>query len=276
MDEMTTAMLQQIQEVEQKDEHQVLAELAGETIAEYIYETEVWNPKTKRKDRKVRLSWVGVREVARSRGNIMLSDPAITDLDDAVRIVVKATDLTRNFTVFGGCHQPKRMKVNDVDKPTGEITGFHYEDDPYYFTKGLSKAQRNAMNPCIPADYAVKMIDRFLRSSGRPPLLANPADKQKPPVKEPPQKIAEKSATPPPPAPTKQAVNMAKEKWDKITKEQVSTYPLLEQVFWDLTKKQPAELYKELGGGTRNDMTIPAWEAFLALKEIFAPQEKQP
>jgi len=276
MDEMTNAMLAQIQEVEQKDERQVLAELAGETIAEYIYETEVWNPKTKRKDRKVRLSWVGVREVARSRGNIMLSDPIITDTEDgAVRIVVKATDLTRNFTVFGGCHQPKRMKVNDVDRASGEITGSHLEDDPYYFTKGLSKAQRNAMNPCIPADYAVKMIDRFLRSSGRPPLLANPADKQRPPVKTPPPKIAPQGTTPPP-APTKQTSNMQRERWDKVTKEQVATYPLLEQVFWDLTKKQPAEMYKELGGGTRNDMTSPAWESFLSLKERFVPKENQP
>jgi len=36
MDEMTAAMLDQIQEIEQKDERQVLAEMAGETIEEYI------------------------------------------------------------------------------------------------------------------------------------------------------------------------------------------------------------------------------------------------
>jgi len=36
MDEMTPAMLSRIQETEQKGERQVLAELAGETIEEYI------------------------------------------------------------------------------------------------------------------------------------------------------------------------------------------------------------------------------------------------
>jgi len=36
MDELTAAMLAQIQEIEQKDERQVLAELAGETIEEYV------------------------------------------------------------------------------------------------------------------------------------------------------------------------------------------------------------------------------------------------
>ncbi|MDD5701390.1 MAG: hypothetical protein PHU23_04990 [Dehalococcoidales bacterium] len=267
MDEMTNAMLAQIQEVEQKDERQVLAELAGETIAEYIYETHVWDPKQKTNVRKVKLSWVGVREVARSRGNIMLSDPVITELDDAVRIVVKATDLTRNFTVFGGCHQPKKMKVNDVDKKTGEITGSHLEDDPYYFTKGLSKAQRNAMNPCIPADYAVKMIDRFLRAAGKPPLIANtgksPGSKTAPHgpdqtyKKEPPKSLIK-----------------PREEWDKITKTQIIDYASLEKVFWDLTKKQPAALYAELGGGTRSDMTTPAWESFLILKERFVPNQE--
>jgi hypothetical protein len=36
MDEITAAMRAQTQEIEQKDERQVLAELAGETIEEYI------------------------------------------------------------------------------------------------------------------------------------------------------------------------------------------------------------------------------------------------
>lgn len=268
MDEMTAAMLAQIQEVEQKDERQVLAELAGETIEEYIYETEVWDwvpqpdgKRKKQKVRKVKLSWVGTREVARSRGNIVLSDPIVTDTDDAVRIIVKATDLTRNFSVFGGCHQPKKMKVNDFDKETGEIVGSHLEDDPFVFQKGLSKAQRNALNPCIPADYAVKMIDRFLRAAGKQPLLGVPGKKGLP------QKTA------PPPATKQPAKSQVRprEEWDRITKDQVPDYPALERIFWEFTKRQPAEMYRELGGGGRNDMTIPAWEAFLTLKERFTP-----
>ncbi|MDD4984893.1 MAG: hypothetical protein PHQ43_03750 [Dehalococcoidales bacterium] len=272
MDEMTAAMLAQIQEIEQKDERQVLAELAGETIEEYIYETEVWDwvpqpdgKRKKQKVRKVKLSWVGTREVARSRGNIILSDPIVTDTEDAVRIIVKATDLTRNFSVFGGCHQPKKMKVNDFDRESGEITGSHLEDDPFVFQKGLSKAQRNALNPCIPADYAVKMIDRFLRASGKQPLLAAPGRKG----------ITQKTGQ----QPARSQIKPRPE-WDKITKAQVPDYPTLERLAWDLCKLQPAQMYKELGGGNRNDMTIPAWEAFLTLKERFVPastaaQEKE-
>lgn len=273
MDEMTAAMLAQIQEVEQKDERQVLAELAGETIEEYIYETEVWDwmpqpdgKRKKQKVRKVKLSWVGTREVARSRGNIVLSDPIVADTEDAVRIIVKATDLTRNFSVFGGCHQPKKMKVNDFDKETGEIVGSHLEDDPFVFQKGLSKAQRNALNPCIPADYAVKMIDRFLRASGKQPLLSAPGRKGMP----------QKTGQPPAPKQPPKSQIKPREEWDKITKEMVPDYPSLERIFWDLCKRQPAEMYRELGGGTRNDMTIPAWDAFLALKEMFAPSSPSP
>jgi len=38
MDDMTALMLQQIKEVEERDEQQVLAELAGEAVGEFVYE----------------------------------------------------------------------------------------------------------------------------------------------------------------------------------------------------------------------------------------------
>ncbi|KKN35588.1 hypothetical protein LCGC14_0781980, partial [marine sediment metagenome] len=41
VDEISAAMLAQIQEIEQKDEDQVLKELAGESVPEFIYTTEV-------------------------------------------------------------------------------------------------------------------------------------------------------------------------------------------------------------------------------------------
>jgi len=261
MDEISSVLLQNIQEVEQKDERQVLAELAGETLQEYIYETEVteWvlgkdNRKHKEKVRKVKLSWVGTREVARSRGNIVLSEPEITDVGDNLRVVVKATDLLRNFTVYGGCQVPKKMKVNDWDNTTGEIVSSHLEDDPFIFQKGLSKAQRNALSSCIPADYASRMIDRFLRQGGKQPLL-----KQSKALT---QQPAKKSDIKP------------RSEWDKIAREQVKDYPTLQRILWDLAKIQPAEMYQELGGGSINDMTIPVWQAFVTLKEHYVPLDQ--
>lgn len=62
--------------------------------------------------------------------------------------------------------------------------------------------------------------------------------------------------------------------WDKITREDVSSYPKLETVFHNLTDKQPKEMYVELGVGSRNDMTITAWDAFITLRERFAPHKE--
>ena len=182
-DDMDRVMLKQIAEIEQKDESQVLAELAGEQIEEMIYTVEVYDRKKKQLVQKARLSWAGTKEVARSRGNIVLAEPVVTDLDATIRIMVKATDLTRNFTVFGGCQQPRKMKINDVDKRTGEIYGHHFEDDAYCFQKGLSKCQRNALTVCIPADYAARCITRFLKVTGKSKQLPQEAKKAKAPAK---------------------------------------------------------------------------------------------
>lgn len=263
MDEITAAMLQNIREIEQRDENQILAELAGETISEYIYETEVWDwviqpdgKRKKQKVRKVKLSWVGTRETARAKGNIVASDPVVTDLDDAIRIVVKFTDLANNFSVFGGCHQPRKMKVNDWDQETSEIKGTHLEDDPFCFQKGLSKAQRNGLTACIPADWSAKMIDRFLKASkGQKGHYIQQGRGSGTPV------------------PRLKSQMKPQAEWEKITKEMVPDFPRLESLMWDLAKLQPRDMYKELGGGSRNDMTIPAWDAFQTLKARFCPVE---
>lgn len=263
MDELTAGMVAQIHEIEQKDENQVMAELAGEAIEEYIYETWVKDPKTKQRVRKVNLSWVGTREVARNRGNIVLDPPDITETEDSWRFVVRATDLLRNFTVFGGCHQLKKMKVNDVDESSGEITGSHLEVDDYSFQKGLSKCQRNALKLCIPGEYAARMIDRFLRAAGKQPLL--PQAKGETTARgrrQPPQRTG----------PAKSDIK-PREEWDKVTQMEVPDFPHLETIIWNLCKLQPKDMYAELGGGNRSDMTIPAWQAFLTLKERYAPVE---
>jgi hypothetical protein len=257
MDEMTQAMLAQIKEIEEKDENQILAELAGATISEYIYETIVdeyvadpaTGKKHKQKVRKVKLSWVGTRETARNRGNLVLSEPLITETDEEFRIIFKATDLTHNFVVFGGTHQPKKMKVNDYDKDTGEFKGSHLEEDPYAFQKGLSKAQRNAFTNVIPADYSAKMIDRFLTAGRKAPQITQGS-------KQPPQNQNQQ----------KRRETKPKADWDRITPQMVPDYATLETLIWNLAKLQPADMYKKLGGGSRSQMTITAWQAFLQLK----------
>ena len=251
METMDKNLIRQISEIEQRDEAQIVAELAGEQLQEMIYTVEIWDKKSRQMLKKPRLSWAGIKEVARGKGNIMLSEPIVTDLEDTIRVMVKATDLERNFTVFGGCQQPRKMKINDIAKDgSGEILGSHLEDDAFAFQKGLSKCQRNALTLCIPADYAAKCITRFLKASGTKLI---------------PQDTRSRKAAAPKIKP--------RAEWDKITPEMVPDFPHLEPLIWNLCKVQPAEMYRELGVGSRNDMTIPAWDAYLTLKQRFVPDE---
>ena len=251
MDEMDAVLIKQISAIEQRDEAQIMAELAGEQLEEMTYTVEVWDRKSRQTVKKARLSWGGTKEVARHRGNIMLSEPIVTDLEDTIRIMVKATDLERNFTVFGGCQQPRKMKVNDYAKDgSGEILSTHLEEDAFAFQKGLSKCQRNALTLCIPADYAAKCITRFLKASGTKLISQDTRSR----------KAAAPKIKP-------------RAEWDKITPDMVPDFPHLEPLIWNLCKVQPAEMYRELGVGSRNDMTIPAWDAYLTLKQRFVPDE---
>lgn len=240
MDEVNTIMLQQIKEVDERDEAQILAELAGETLDEYIYETT--DKRTGK--RKVKLSWIGTREVARDKGNIALSDPIINDHDGFVRIIVRATDLKRNFTVFGGCHQPKQQKVKVFDKDGHEV-GSQLQDDDYYFTKGLSKAQRNAIQSCIPAGYMAKTIDRFLLAAGRNPLKQLPKPKESKP-------------------------RVARE-LPSVEPTSLASLHELETLAYNRWHIQPAEMYSQLGVNGKADCAQPPWECFLSLKEIYEP-----
>lgn len=238
MDEVTSLMLNQIKEIDERDEGQILAELAGETIDEYIYEV----PAKRDRKRIVKLSWAGTREMARAKGNIALSDPIIEDNDGYVRIVVRATDLKRNVSIFGGCHQPKQQKVKVFDSNGVEV-GYQTQDDPHYFPKALSKAQRNVLQAIIPADFIARMIDRFLSMSGKQPL------KQLPKARETKPRIATELPS--------------------IDPGELTTLPQLEMLAYTRWHIQPAEMYKQLGVTGKADCKQTAWECFCTLKEIY-------
>ena len=235
MNEITSLMLNRIQEIEERDEGQILQELAGESIEDFIYE--IIDKKTKK--RTVKLSWVGTREMARFRGNISLDDPMIMDNDGYVRVVVRGTDLTRNFSVFGGCHQPRKQKVKIFDEHD-EPMGYQEQDDPYYFTKALSKAQRNVLQSVIPADFTARMIDRFLIKAGKQPLKQLPRPKAA---------LAKPKVNTEVPEPT-----------------EFKTLLDLEKYAFNRWHLQPADMYKELGYSTRSDCNETPWECFLKLK----------
>lgn len=250
MEGIDEVVLAQIKQVEEQDEGQVLAEMAGETVKDFVYEF-------KRKDRQgkevrvVKLSWVGVREVARAKGNIILSDPQVSETPDYFRIIIKGTDIKRNFSIFGGCHQPKMMKVKEYDQQ-GREAGFRMEEDPFAFTKCLSKAQRNTLEPCIPGGFVVRMIDKFLQAAGKPPLYLTEG-----------KAVIAQGSRP---------IMKNYSEWQKVTEEQVKDWNELEKIFWNLTHKQPREMYKELGFSSlkeRLESKSTPWDHFCALRQVY-------
>jgi len=64
------------------------------------------------------------------------------------------------------------------------------------------------------------------------------------------------------------------EAWDEITKLNILNYTQLEKLFWNLTGLQPRDMYEKLGVRGRSNMAIPAWDAFLSLKNKFYPIPK--
>lgn len=242
MDEVTNIMLSQIKEVNERDEGQILAELAGETIEEYIYEIEVYNSNTKRKERKVKLSWIGTREMARAKGNITLSDPIIEDQDGFLRVVIRATDLKRNVSLFGGCHQPKQQKIKVYDN-NGKEVGSQLQDDPYYFTKGLSKAQRNVIQAIMPSTFMARMVDKFLVMAGREPLKQLPQPKA--------------------------ARSRVARELSEVDPAEITTLHQLETLAYNRWHIQPADMYNQLGCKGKADCTKPPFECYLELKAIY-------
>ncbi|MFC1904643.1 hypothetical protein ACFLXT_02650 [Chloroflexota bacterium] len=242
MDEVTSIMLSRIAEVEARDENQILAELAGDTISEFIYTVETAGKRT------VKLSWAGTREMARAKGNITLDEPMITETDGYVRVVVRGYDLNRNFAIFGGCHQPKKIKVKIFNENNQPI-GHQEQDDPHYFTKALSKAQRNVLQAIIPADYTARMIDRFLVKAGQPPIKQLAAPKT--------QTTHQRTREP----------HMNKDKYTAWP-ESFSSMIEFEKFCYNRWHLQPADVYRHLGYSTRAEITETPYECFIKIKAL--------
>lgn len=246
-EDFTDAMVALAREVDERDEAQILAEIAGSTVDEYIYE--VYDKKDKTKRLAVKLSWVGTREMARQRGNLHVGDyPDAAETDSHWRIAVKVTDLKRNFSVFGGCHQPKKMRINIVNK-AGEVTGHELVEDPFAYQKALNKAQRNGFQNVMPAGYMAKWIDKMLQLSGRRPL-----------------RIPERT--------TRVAQPKARADTSKPlpTADTIKTLLDFEKAAWNRYKLQPAAAYKEVGYGSKSDVNESPWQLWQQLMATLEPE----
>ena len=131
--------LARIQEMDRRDEEQIISLLAGDLVHEYVYEFRDGAGRTQRG-----LSWAGIREYSQYRGNFRIEKPEVEDLGDAFRVMVQATDLDRNVTLWAGTHQPKSIRLRDGK---GVIA------DDFAYEIAISKAQRNVIKNLMPGEY---------------------------------------------------------------------------------------------------------------------------
>ncbi|WP_309492761.1 hypothetical protein [Candidatus Hecatella orcuttiae] len=130
--------------MERKDEDQIIAELKGAYLDEFVYSFEHGDR------RVVGLSWSGVKEIAWRLGSISVDDLTVEDKGDFWLAKCSATDHVRGNRRWGAAVQPK--KIGD-------------KEDVFALPKAVSKAQRNAIRAVIPEAMIKTFIDRFLEES---------------------------------------------------------------------------------------------------------------
>jgi hypothetical protein len=163
------------------DDQQILAEIKGELVDKYVYRFE--------QDGKdiTGLSKTGVAEACRERANRYrevyraIEAPIINDEGEFVRVMVKIGRFAINLdnkgrviaevlldTTYGSKRQWKKFKRRDWKDQRGGWHKGEIADDPFYFEKAVSKAERNGKSALLPLEFKLKMIKKYLSEKDRP------------------------------------------------------------------------------------------------------------
>lgn len=155
------------------DDEQILAEVQGKGAAI----AEEWIYSFRQKDGKevTGLSWLGTKNAAYWFRRKKMADLFITDLTveedptDPEYKLVKASceDKINGGKMWGVKRQWTKMKLRDGSTVV----------DPFWYEKGTSKAQRNAMQSMMPADWITKLIKEWT-SLGKIKSLEAPHKKE--------------------------------------------------------------------------------------------------
>ena len=131
--------------MEMRDENQILDEIRGNVIQEFVYSFPVGNREV------IGLSYAGVKQVALKMGSIDTECPIIDERDDSWIVKIKATDTRRNLSLWGVCMQSKMMKL----RGGGSVV------DDFALQKCVSKAERNALKKLMPERIIIEMIKQW-------------------------------------------------------------------------------------------------------------------
>jgi hypothetical protein len=139
-------------EMERRDESQILAEMRGELIEDLVYSVDIQGR------RVTNLSYAGVKEAIRRRGNLEILEVRTEETSDEIRALVRVRDHENRIDVLGASSAEKKK--------------------PFAYTLAVNKAERNAFAKLIPARWYAVLIDEYLeRMKGKvpPPKAVEPS-----------------------------------------------------------------------------------------------------
>jgi len=136
------------QTMERRDENQILAEMRGEFLEELVYDIEIGGR------RVTNLSYAGVKEATRRRGNIEILEVRTEESDNEIRALVRVRDHDNRIDVLGASAAEKSK--------------------PFAYTLAVNKAERNAFAKLIPAKWYAVLIDEWLQRHGHKPAQPQP------------------------------------------------------------------------------------------------------
>jgi hypothetical protein len=136
--------------MERKDEDQILQEIKGNVIEEFVYSFPQGNKQI------TGLSYSGVKQIALKMGNIHCAEPILQENGSCWIGKVKAIDVQRNLEMWGVSMQPKFMELRN---------GAKVKDD-FCIQKCVSKAERNALRKLMPEKIIIEMVKEWQKNNG--------------------------------------------------------------------------------------------------------------
>lgn len=131
--------------MERKDEDQILSEIKGNVLQEFVYSFPQGNRKI------TGLSYAGVKQIALEMGSLHVCEPILLENDGNWIAKVKAIDVHRNLEMWGVSSQPKKMTYKN---------GVEVDDD-FCIQKAVSKAERNALRKLMPERIIIEMVKEW-------------------------------------------------------------------------------------------------------------------
>jgi hypothetical protein len=146
-------------EMERRDENQILAEMRGELIEDLVYSVDIQGR------RVTNLSYAGVKEATRRRGNVEILEVRTEETSDEIRALVRVRDHDNRIDVLGASSAEKGK--------------------PFAYTLAVNKAERNAFAKLIPAKWFAVLIEEYLtRRQAKASTAASPVARAAQPVEE--------------------------------------------------------------------------------------------